>query len=152
AVAALLRARYTPLAHDGASFDRFIVYDRSGWEAYLPALFADIESYRIEREYYRLCISAAVVPPLLPPDFRMRQVDAALAADASLGNHKLLLDETQSEAPSVAAFPAHRFGYCVQHGTDLVAWCLSEYNHGHRCELGIGTLPRYQRQGLAQAG
>src|SRR5262249_8679643 len=64
AVAALLRDRYTPLAHDGASCDRFIVYDPPGWEAYLPALFADCESYRIEREYYRLCISAPVVPRL----------------------------------------------------------------------------------------
>ena len=149
AVAALLCDRYTPLAHDGESFGRFIVYDPPGWEAYLPALFADIESFRAEREYYRLRVTAPVVPPPLPPDFRMRQVDAALAADASLGNHELLLDETQSEAPSVAAFLEHRFGYCIQHGADLVAWCLSEYNHGHRCELGIETLPPYQRQGLA---
>ncbi|GAC1453055.1 MAG: hypothetical protein PVSMB4_13750 [Ktedonobacterales bacterium] len=151
AVAGLLHDRYTPRAYDGASFNRFIVYDRPGWEAYLPALFADLESFRAEREYYHLLVTAPAVQSPLPPDFRVCQIDAALAADVSLGNHKLLLDETQSEAPSVAAFLEHRFGYCIQHGADVVAWCLSEYNHGHRCELGIETLPPYQRQGLAQA-
>ena len=49
AVAALLCDRYMPLVHDGESFDRFIVYDPAGWEAYLPALFAGIESFRAER-------------------------------------------------------------------------------------------------------
>ena len=151
AVVALLRDRFAPLAHDGKSFDLSLHYDPPGWEAYLPALFAEIESFRAEREHYRLRMTEPVVPPPLPPDFRVREVDAALTADASLGNHTLLLAETQSEAPSVAAFLAHRFGYCIQHGADLVAWCLSEYNHGHRCELGIETLPPFQRQGLAQA-
>lgn len=151
AVAALLRDRFTPPTPDDGPRDRTIAYTPAGWEAYLPALFGDIVSFRAEREYYRLRLSAPVVAPPLPADFRLCRVDATLAADTSLGNHQLLLAETHSEAPSVADFLRTRFGSCVQHGEDLVAWCLSEYNYGVRCELGIETLPAFQRRGLAQA-
>src|SRR5262249_36500326 len=97
AVAALLCERLTPLAQDRESFGRSILFDSRGWEAHLPALFADIDSFRAEREHYRLRVTAPVVPPRLPPDFRVRPVDAALVADTSLGNRELLLAETQSE-------------------------------------------------------
>jgi RimJ/RimL family protein N-acetyltransferase len=56
-----------------------------------------------------------------------------------------------SEAPSAAFFLQHRFGFCLQHGQELVGWCLSEYNHDGQCELGIETLPASQRRGLATA-
>ncbi len=151
AVAALLRGRYTPPTAVGEPCDCTIAYTPAGWEMYLPSLFGDIASFRAEREYYRLRLTAPVVTPPLPPDFRLRRVDATLVADTSLGNHQLLLAETQSEAPSVADFLQHRFGYCIQHGEDLVAWCLSEYNHADRCELGIETRPPHQRRGLALA-
>lgn len=151
AMATLLRDRYTPPTPDGDPCDRTIAYTPAGWEAYLPSLFGDLASFRAEREYYRLCITAPVASPALPPDYRLRRVDATLVADTSLGNHQVLLAETQSEAPSVADFLQHRFGYCIQHGEAIVAWCLSEYNYGDRCELGIETLPHYQRRGLALA-
>lgn len=150
-VAAFLRDRYTPPAAGSEPCDRTIAYTPAGWEAYLPSLFADIASFRAEREYYRLRLTAPVDTPPLPPDFRLRRVDATLVADTSLGNHQMLLAETQSEAPSVADFLRHRFGYCIQHDADLVAWCLSEYNYEDRCELGIETLPPHQRRGLALA-
>lgn len=150
ALAPLLRERYTLQAREGEPVYCAIAYDPAGWEVYLPALLSDIESARTEHEYYEWRLTAPVVPPALPADFRLRPVDAALVADASLGHHEALLNETQSEAPSVAAFLAHRFGYCIQRGDDLVAWCLSEYNHGARCELGIETQQPYQRRGLGR--
>ena len=150
-VAALLRDRYTPPSPDDSPCDRTIAYGPAGWEAFLPSLFGDIASFRAEREYYRLRVRAPVVMPQLPAEFRLRPVDATRVADTSLGNLQLLLAETQSEAPSVAAFVQHRFGYCIQHDNDLVAWCLSDYNPKDRCELGIETLPPYQRRGLAVA-
>ena len=151
ALAPLLRERYTPQAREGEPVYCAIAYNPAGWATELPALLGDITSFRTEHEYYELRLTAPGIPPALPPEFRLRQIDAGLVADTSLGNHEELLDESQSEAPSVAAFLAHRFGYCIQHGTDLVAWCLSEYNHGDHCELGIATQPPFQRQGLGRA-
>lgn len=151
ALAPLLRERYIPQARAGKPAYCAIAYDPPGWDTFLPTLLAGHETFRIEYEYYAWRLTAPVVPSVLPDGFRLRPVDAALVDDTTLGNHEALLDETQSEAPSVAAFLQGRFGYCIQHGDDLVAWCLSEYNHGDRCELGIETQPPYQRQGLARA-
>jgi RimJ/RimL family protein N-acetyltransferase len=115
----------------------------------LPALFAGIESRRVDRLFYRLRLDTPVAPPFPPDGFTLRQIDAALVAESTLANHQPLIAEMQSETPSVEDFLRGRFGYCLQHGHELIAWCLSEYNHGDRCELGIETLPPFRRRGLA---
>lgn len=43
------------------------------------------------------------------------------------------------------------FGVCPVTADALVGWCLSEYNTGDRCEVGIATLPPHGGQGLATA-
>jgi RimJ/RimL family protein N-acetyltransferase len=61
-----------------------------------------------------------------------------------------LVEEMCSERASVEGFVAHSFGLCPVHESGALAgWCLSEYNTGDRCEVGIATLPPYQRLGLA---
>ena len=49
-----------------------------------------------------------------------------------------------SERASVDEFLGRSVGvYIVRRdptaGDELVSWCLSEYNHGGRCEIGIET-------------
>jgi RimJ/RimL family protein N-acetyltransferase len=151
AVADLLRHRYTPSTPGAEPFECAIAYTPSAWEDRLPRLFADIQSVRYERQYYRLRLRDRVSPPAIPEGFRLRPVDETLLAEMALGNREALVAEIHSEAPSVADFLAHKFGSCLQYGQELVGWCLSEYNHGERCELGIETLPDYQRRGLATA-
>ncbi len=148
--AALLHERYAPRAAEAKPGAYTITYTPGSWEDHLPALFADMGASRAERQYYCLQVSAPV-PPALPAGFRLRKIDAALVAESTLTNHQALLDEMCSEAPSVADFLQHRFGYCLQYAQELVGWCLSEYNHANRCELGIETLPAFQRRGLATA-
>lgn len=152
-LAALLRERYAPRAVEAESAACYhaTVYMPPTWEEVIPSLFAGFVADRAEREDYRLDVPPALPTPSLPAGFHLRRVDEALAADASLGHHSELLAEMQSEAPSVADFLAGRFGFCVQHDDELVAWCLSEYNHNDRCEVGIETLPAFQRRGLATA-
>lgn len=151
AFAALLRTRFAPLATDKKPFDATITYTPGAWEDHLPALFADIEAFRAERQYYRLHVQEPVPAPALPEGFLLRKVDAALVAASALGNHQQLVQEMCSEAPSAADFLQRRFGTCLQYGQELVGWCLSEYNQANRCELGIETLPAFQRRGLATA-
>lgn len=151
AFAALLHERYASLAKDDEPFDCTITYTPGAWEDSLPALFADIEASRAERQYYRLQIHGPVPAPVLPEGFVLRKIDEALVAETALIAHDYLVEEIHSEAPSVAAFLQRRFGYCLQYGQELVGWCLSEYNHAERCELGIATKPALQRRGLATA-
>ncbi len=151
AFAALLHERYTALATDEEPFGCMITYTPGSWEEVLPALFADIEAARAERQYYRLQIRTPIPPPALPEGFLLRRVDEALVAESALIAHESLVEEIHSEAPSVEAFHERRFGYCLQYGQELVGWCLSEYNNSDQCELGIATKPALQRRGLATA-
>jgi RimJ/RimL family protein N-acetyltransferase len=32
---------------------------------------------------------------------------------------------------------------------EIAGWCMSEYNVGNRCEIGIATAPHHQRKGIA---
>lgn len=146
---ALMHQRYAAEATRDKPVERAIAYTPRSWEAVLPMLFADVEAQRMDRLSYRLRLDASVAPPTPPEGFIVRQIDAALVAESALANHQALIAEMQSEAPSVEDFLHSKFGYCLQHGHELIAWCLSEYNYGDRCELGIETLPSFRRRGLA---
>jgi RimJ/RimL family protein N-acetyltransferase len=78
----------------------------------------------------------------------MRRVDAGLLADGGIQHLDQLVAEIHSESHSVEDFLANKFGFCLQHGRALAGWCLSEYNHGDACELGIETVEGYRQQGL----
>lgn len=147
--ATLLLQRHTPVASDSEPVERTIAYAPDSWAEVLPTLFANIETYRMDRLCYRLRLNESIAPPIPPEDFLLRQIDAALIAESGHANHHLLMQELHSEAPSIEDFLRNRFGYCLQYGQEIVAWCLSEYNHGDRCELGIETLSAFRRRGLA---
>ncbi len=53
-----------------------------------------------------------------------------------------------SERPS-EDFLRRSFGQCLVHNGAIAGWCLSEYNSGPRCEVGIAVAEPYQRRGLA---
>lgn len=79
----------------------------------------------------------------------LRTVAAELLAEPWAGLVQLRA-EMCSERASVADFLARSFGVCLVTETDraLAGWCLSEYNCGPRCEVGIEVLEAYQRRGL----
>lgn len=102
------------------------------------------------RQFYRLR-----EPPApggagpLPEPITIGRIDETLVADTTLVNRDLLLDEIQSESPSLEHFFRQQFGFCAQDGHQLVAWCLAEYHAQGRYELGIETIDAYQRKGIA---
>lgn len=149
--ASLLHDRYMPQEKEWRPFGFAIDFMPSLWEDDLASLFTDMESLRAEHQYYSIRLGKPILPPSLPEGFVLRRVDGALLAQPSLGNYQLLVEEIHSESPSVDDFLQRKFGYCLQYGQDLVGWCLSEYNHGNQCELGIETLEGFQRRGLATA-
>ena len=118
------------------------------WEPVLDGL-----AWRsIEREYWEITMeewkqleAAEQVDGLA-----LRAVDRALVEQAQLGRMEQLREEMCSERPSVEDFLARSFGVCLvdeKQGT-LAGWCLSEYNCGERCEVGIEVVEAYQQRGL----
>jgi RimJ/RimL family protein N-acetyltransferase len=151
ACAALVKERFTPLASEEEPIACTIAFTPLSWADTLASLFAESTAHRVERQYYRIHLRAPLPPPALPAGFVLRKVDKALVEETSLRYHNYVVEEMLSEAPSVAAFLQGRFGFCLQHGQELIGWCMSEYNHDNHCELGIATAPAFRRRGLATA-
>jgi hypothetical protein len=107
---------------------------------------------RMEREYWEIGAEAwrQDGTKIITGGLRLRAVDAALLARPGLGRLELLRDEMCSERVSVEDFLARSFGVCLvdEEEEALAGWCLSEYNCGGRCEVGIEVVEGYWRRGL----
>jgi RimJ/RimL family protein N-acetyltransferase len=127
--------------------------DASGHEAAESALFPGQIAFWGRRRYYHLGgLSAGWQPPVAlaaPEGFSLRAVDGALAGDTTLEHRDELLEEMQSERASAADFLARSFGMVLLRERAVAGWCLSEYNLGRRCEVGIATAEPLRRRGLA---
>jgi RimJ/RimL family protein N-acetyltransferase len=145
-LAEMLAARYTQPAGEASEF--VVYYAPDTWDAHRAELVPG--SITALRQYYRLDGPPAEPPPL-PPGLTLQPIDAALLANTRLRNLAQLIEEVHSESHSLADFLSRKFGYCALDGDLLAGWCLTEYNHGDRCELGVETLAQYQRQGIGTA-
>ncbi len=112
-------------------------------------LFGGKPPIRRARQYFALDARQFDKPLVVPDGYRLHPVDVALLAQTGLKNLAGLKEEMVSERPSLDDFLAKSFGVCVIHENEIVGWCLSEYNCGPRCEIGIATAEAHQRQGLA---
>ncbi len=144
--ALLADSYYEELKEHGAS--GFRLHFTPTWKSRLDAVFGLPRSEYL-RHYYRLDPSMHRWDTPIPNGFRLQPVDADLLSRANLGNLNDVLDEMRSERLSVESFLEKSFGYVVIHGGEIVGWCMSEYNSGNRCELGIATVEGYRRMGLA---
>jgi RimJ/RimL family protein N-acetyltransferase len=133
-----------------ADLDSYMVsYPSERWEGMIKAMLLGQDPIKSSREYYAYKASKFDWRAQLPPDMLLRQVDAALLSERRWKNLEFLTEEMVSERPTVDEFLAKSFGVCLVSSDEIIGWCLSEYNTGHRCEVGIATRSDYQRQGLA---
>lgn len=128
-----------------------LFYEPPGWEAPLRALFEARYPVHSLRHYYELEILPDAAPTASASAFDIRPIDEALLAQAHLENMDDLIEEIHSEAPSLEHFLEHCFGFVALDGETIAGMCLSEYNLPGRCEVGIITLPKYRRRGIAAA-
>ena len=126
-----------------------ILHRPPDWRGDVADFFPQTFPTRRSRFYFRQDARAQKWPLSVPPDLTLRPVDAALLADPAITNLDYVTEEMLSERPSLEAFLAKSFGYCLVHENEIVGWCMSEYNAGSRCELGIETAVPFRRRGLA---
>ena len=142
---------YPEMRAAGLKQSAFTLVYTPGWERAMDVVLAGKDPMRGKWLCYRLDPNKKEWRVRIPKEFKLRWVDQALLDDASLMNHDYVTDEMLSERPSVADFLDKSFGTCVIKGNEIVGWCMSEYNTGTRCELGIETAAHVQGQGLATA-
>jgi RimJ/RimL family protein N-acetyltransferase len=147
----LTKVYYPDMRAGGLAFGAFTLVYTPGWERVMDVVLAGKEPLIGQRLCFHLDPTRHSWEPSPPPGFTLRPVDAALLADPQIANPDYVTEEMVSERPSVADFLAKSFGTCVLDGPRIVGWCMSEYNTGGRCELGIETADDYQRRGLARA-
>lgn len=128
----------------------FLKCTASSWTDQVDALLPGKLPLRQVRHYYVGQEVRHDWRAMLPPDIALRPVNRALLAGEWEGLDDLR-EEMQSERPSVEEFLDKSFGFVPVHGNAIIGWCLSEYNCGDRCEVGIATAEGYRRQGLATA-
>jgi ribosomal protein S18 acetylase RimI-like enzyme len=124
-------------------------YPSDAWESAIERVLQGLGTSASLRQHYRLREPSEPVAPPLPEAITLAQISQTLVDDASLVNRDLLIDEIHSESPSLEYFFRQRFGFCALDGRQIVGWCLAEYHHQSRYELGIGTIEAYQRRGIA---
>ncbi len=120
------------------------------WIIYISDCLEDCEPILTDYQCYRYRITSNIKKINIPDSFSLQEVTADLINGNFEGKDDLL-DEMCSERESVDAFLQHSFGIVAFHGNKLAGWCLSEYNHKNRCEVGVATMPEFKRQGLATA-
>ena len=131
------------------SYPITIHYSSNNWESVITQVLQKQETHSSWRQLYRLSKPSSNASSPLPEHITIGRIDEAIQADPTLINRQRLLEEICSESPSLEYFFNHNFGFCAQDGQTLVAWCLAEYHHQGRYELGIETIEAYQRKGIA---
>ena len=149
AVRDLLTSTIAPAARARGDY-AFGLYYPPTWHDHLTKLLPSLPHTTLDRRYYMT--DAPGLPAerrgALPAGLRAAAVDADLLAQTYLRNHAQLAEELCSERPTVEDFLARSFGVCLLDGDTLAGWCLSEYNCGARCEVGIEVVEAYRRRGL----
>jgi RimJ/RimL family protein N-acetyltransferase len=133
--------------HGGSGFALY--YHPEGWEDRLSEMLPGVSRTTYRRLYYRLDASKRSWDVSPPEGYTLLPIDSELLERTDLEDIDGVMDEMQSERSTVEAFLEKSFGYCVVHGYSIVGWCMSEYNAGDRCELGIATAEGHRRRGLA---
>jgi RimJ/RimL family protein N-acetyltransferase len=135
--------------NEGNPYEFLIYYASPLWESSFPALCQGMALPVAKRCYYEITHTPQNWQTLLSANWKLRHIDAMLLADQRLQFLPELIEEVHSESPSLEDFLSRKFGFCIQEASTLIGWCLSEYNHADRCEIGIETMPAYRRSGVA---
>ena len=84
----------------------------------------------------------------LPAGFSMQLITPEFLS-SDIAGLDAVREEMCSERASIEDFLARSFGLCPVHSNEVAGWCMSEYNVGDRCEIGIATAEKHQRKGIA---
>jgi RimJ/RimL family protein N-acetyltransferase len=123
--------------------------DIPDWGDHVEAILAGLFPVERQRMYLECDHLLQGWQGLLPAGYTLRGVDKQLVGQDHLENIEYLREELCSERPSMADFLEKSFGFCILAGDVLASWCLSEYNTGERCEVGVATVDEHQQRGLA---
>ncbi len=129
--------------------DAYLVYaPGDGWNRVLLQLFSGYQLYPGNRQYYEITTFLPKSDLIWPEGFSVQPITPEFLS-SDVAGLEAVREEMCSERTSVEDFLAHSFGLCPVHSNEVAGWCMSEYNVGDRCEIGIATTEKHRRQGIA---
>jgi GNAT superfamily N-acetyltransferase len=129
--------------------DAYLIYaSGEAWNTGLQQMFSGCPLYHGTRQYYEITGFTPKLNLQLPDGFSIQLITPEFLCSDVTGLDALR-EEMGSERASVEDFLARSFGLCPVHSNEVAGWCMSEYNVGERCEIGIATAEKHQRQGIA---
>jgi len=136
-------------AHRARANDAYLVCVSGGVpNTTVQLLFPTYHLHQGTRQYYEIVDFAAKSELPLPDGFSIQSITPEFLS-SGMNGLEAMREEMCSERASVDDFLARSFGLCPVHENEIVGWCMSEYNVGDRCEIGIATAPEHQRKGIA---
>jgi len=127
----------------------YLVYvSGDGWNATVQDLFHNCQLYYGTRQYYEITDFTPKPDLHLPDGFSMQLITPEFLS-SNVSGLDAVREEMCSERASVDDFLARSYGLCPVHSNEVAGWCMSEYNVGDRCEIGIATAEKHQRKGIA---
>ena len=134
-------------SHIGDGF--LVTFTSDAWIPMLNKLFAGNETILAPRLYLEMTPDRNL-DVSLPEGFSIQPVTTEFMK-SNVEGLETLHEELCSERVSVEDFLEKSFGVCPVYENQIAGWCLSEYNTGDCCEIGIATLQPHQRKGIATA-
>lgn len=128
-----------------------LYFANDDWPSQLASLLPEITFQEHARVLYRLDPLADLTQPSkLPTHMRLEIIDSALLQTLQLPGINAVMEEIEDCWTSPEHFVDQAFGYCIIDDTDgIVSWCTAEYFSPGVCGVGIETLEKHQRRGLA---
>jgi len=85
----------------------------------------------------------------VPERFTVSRITSQLLNCAELRIPDHVYSWIRNSWGSTSWFLERGFGFVTAHGDEVVSWSLADCVIGSYCEIGIHTVPRYRRRGLA---
>jgi RimJ/RimL family protein N-acetyltransferase len=111
-------------------------------------LLDDVKVHPNTRNYYELAAITREWGEAPMDGLRLEFIDRRFLGKP-YKNLEQVMEEMCSERSSVEEFLEKSVGVCGVIGDEVVSWCMSEYNHGDRYEIGIATVEEHRRRGIA---
>lgn len=132
------------------NFLDFKVCCTDNWDAKIHSIFKDASLVKKERRFYTFKKSKVDWKNTIPPGFTVKCIDEPLLKRA-FRNTDAVTEEIESMWNSVNDFFKHGFGFCAVYNNEIACWCTAEHVSKYRCGIGIETVEKYQRRGVATA-
>jgi len=128
-----------------------LFYDTPDWEAQANVILPGLGPEKVARRRYVSAQPKMDGHTSLPDGATVHRLDEQWLARRDVRNIEHVVGWVDSFWRDHGDFVDASFGFSLVHENAVASWCLGVFCSGSHVELGLATIPAYQRQGYATA-